>query len=662
MGEIDMVAVLNRALNRTSNLFIFLFLSSLVSVSFITADVADKKTVQLPKSHQVSVDFKNTVEKYIRATKRHCLEPLRKNKEIELPFFRELFYLFGRLEQSLTVRQSIVLISRARAEHHKMMQSGIDVHSETFAHAEAMYGALLLKCSSVLIDNARMQLLAILEEVDNSLSYWEKQEKHHIKYFFSKSPLKWITGKKQASEIADNIKILGKLKYSIRVVLGKVTMHVHTVDMVDGIDSCYAWVDELLSLLSCIKIKEEVGADDNRFAQSAEQLQHKISRVLYLKRDILSKSNIVFTQKSSHLVRHWVPYAAAIAGAAYLGTYHLDDLNRMFGIEALLQYRTSIGERLSKNVTATKEIMNSIFGKGTSGKKIDGTLLDENKEKTTDEIITELEVKAGLQKVANKLGTLVRSADIASTREALSALLDKLILDPQGTGVTQALKNEIIDAEISGNYVPFQSIFNKMDKNFYGNIYQRDDFLNALIILAELKIYHQGISLAQVINEVIDEYGFVLIKKLFQLIAGAEAFAAQKEEVDEQLYIIKNLVILTPAFGMTYLGYSGVTKGYEWLTARDYVAIRIALAEVNSLFIESPLPLDDHDYGKLVYLLHKLKNKALYLLPTKDKVCERFLKDIAKLESQDFTAETKRLIISNMYNKYPFLIPSAKRA
>ncbi len=49
-------------------------------------------------------------------------------------------------------------------------------------------------------------------------------------------------------------------------------------------------------------------------------------------------------------------------------------------------------------------------------------------------------------------------------------------------------------------------------------------------------------------------------------------------------------------------------------------------------------------------------------LPTQDNMRDDFLMDIAKLESQQFTVETKRRIIKNMFNKYPFLSLKEKSA
>ena len=176
-----------------------------------------------------------------------------------------------------------------------------------------------------------------------------------------------------------------------------------------------------------------------------------------------------------------------------------------------------------------------------------------------------------------------------------------------------------------------------------------DDVLDAVVVIAELKIYHYGSSLINVVFELIVDYGIPVIKEVLNVLARGNAeWAAACKKVN----LILNVAVLTPTIIVGWAGYNGLSKTYQWATARDYSPIRIALADVNSLLIESPMPLDDYDYGKLVYLVHKLRNKASSL---KDALCSEFLADITKLESKRFDVAAKRGIVENMFNKYAFL-------
>jgi hypothetical protein len=81
----------------------------------------------------------------------------------------------------------------------------------------------------------------------------------------------------------------------------------------------------------------------------------------------------------------------------------------------------------------------------------------------------------------------------------------------------------------------------------------------------------------------------------------------------------------------------------------------LALLEISSLFVDQTKPLDDFEYGKMIYLLYNLKEKAKKELPTKDNVRNDFIKDLERVESREFDSAAKRRIIKDMFKKYSFL-------
>lgn len=156
----------------------------------------------------------------------------------------------------------------------------------------------------------------------------------------------------------------------------------------------------------------------------------------------------------------------------------------------------------------------------------------------------------------------------------------------------------------------------------------------------------------EVYTGIIDDQIIPLIKLIVILVvklardADDQLQKADAKMKDNELTLMFSALI--PLAGTCF----GVAKTYQWATARDYSPIRLALADVNSLLIESPMPLDDYDYGKLIYLVHKLRNKASML---KAALCNEFLADVTKLESKRFDVVAKRGIVENMFNRYAFL-------
>ena len=128
---------------------------------------------------------------------------------------------------------------------------------------------------------------------------------------------------------------------------------------------------------------------------------------------------------------------------------------------------------------------------------------------------------------------------------------------------------------------------------------------------------------------------------LFNLIAAQQ----------RQYAAVGKLVLLIPAAlagGVLY-------TGYQKLTEKNYNPLRRALVDVNSLFVDPAKQLSDEEYGKMLYLTHMLKKRAIKELPTKKNIRADFTQDLEKIESQEFSVAAKRAIIEDMFKKYSFL-------
>jgi hypothetical protein len=114
---------------------------------------------------------------------------------------------------------------------------------------------------------------------------------------------------------------------------------------------------------------------------------------------------------------------------------------------------------------------------------------------------------------------------------------------------------------------------------------------------------------------------------------------------------VSKLVLLTPAVLTGVLAYGA----YQQLPTKNYSPIRRALLEINSLFVDQSKPIDDERYGKMLYLLYKLKKLAEKDLPSKKNIRAEFLQDLENVESKEFDVAAKRRIIDDMFRKYSFL-------
>lgn len=177
-----------------------------------------------------------------------------------------------------------------------------------------------------------------------------------------------------------------------------------------------------------------------------------------------------------------------------------------------------------------------------------------------------------------------------------------------------------------------------------------EDYLDPLLGYLEI-IEKRIIPIFEFIVDIADN----LITQVSGLINRANVLEAeatqQLKEARQQLKDHELTLMFTSLIPLGIITL-GASKLYQWSISRDYSPIRIALSEVNSLLIEADNYVDDHYYGKLIYLLCKLRHKSNKL---KDSMANEFLEDVAKLESKQYSAQTKHAMVENMFNKYAFL-------
>lgn len=128
----------------------------------------------------------------------------------------------------------------------------------------------------------------------------------------------------------------------------------------------------------------------------------------------------------------------------------------------------------------------------------------------------------------------------------------------------------------------------------------------------------------------------------FILLQGAE-------RTQKQIAGVAKIGFLTPALLSSWPAY----KGYQRLTAKDYAPIRRALVDINFIFVDPTQPLDDEQYGKMLYLIYNLKKRAEKDVPLNDRA--DFMQDLERIESKEFGVAAKRAIVEDMFRKYSFL-------
>lgn len=661
--------------------------------------VTDKKPV-----HKSPIEFKQAVIRYLKNTDLNFFQNIQRSSDENVAYKKELRYLFKNYGKF----SAITLLSRLRSAHQAMVKYDVNVDGEAYQQYEQLCSALLLTCAQVFCNEMRNHILHALHDIDNMLNYWCYQHNHQVYYFFHKSPTKWIMGQEQQKEIAHNIVKLERKQKELYTLLGSLTEHVHSFTTVETTyEDCYVWIEQLFEIAAGVKISSQYSTDESRFDEIATVLELKLKRVAKFKADYLT--SIAQAKKPSRFARNWIAYTATIAAMAYMVNYHsknpdvassafkaVQDEAKGFFVLLLhpihkIYERGKLALSTEKKIEAPKEVADA-HRETLIAKQVElMNLLNEQSPENEDGIILldkeaqlfkllEAVIKVGDETVADinaelaKSNTSVREDGFNYIKEALELYPSyQIVKDLKASGALEKIKNRvepvmvgkiiINEKEVNEYKAALREVSQFVDQfsqdswcitsgsrsswwdvNFgLGLIRADDDYLNVLEKYTKI-IDQKILKIFQIAAHIVENVG-LQANDLFKNTEDLEIQARQQLKDHELTLMFTSLIPLA----ITGLGLS---KAYQWANTRDYSSIRISLSDVNALLIEAAHNLDDYHYGKLVYLICKLRHKSTYL---KDPLANQFLDDVAKLESKQYSAQTKHSIVENMFNKYAFL-------
>ena len=602
-------------------------------------------------SHTSSpLEFKQAIARYIKHTDVHYLQHAQRHADENEPYKKELRYLFknyGNMSPS-------ALLSRVRSAHQEMVKHESDMNSDVYKRYEQISSALLLICAQSFFYDVRTQILNALDEIDHLIMYWRYQQHHQIDYFFHKFPAKWVMGKSQAKEIVYNLALLEHKQRELYTLLGVLAGHAHTLTTCDvTYEDCYQWMNALLTVLSQGYELLYSGSDGTQFDTIAAQLALRIKKVDSFEHDLLRSLSSV--RKPNHFVRNWIAYTAMLTATGCAIHY---DYNNDGAVQKALSNAAKVTQDFCTEVVVDriKSFWKAIIGK-------DSKKSTEEIKKKIDDRVTRLRdlgltIKSDFNKELAKGADSLLSIELNSlynffkdTKEAKYAIEGKYIFNDELESLYSLLEEaKKIDFKFDDE--------TKMLEIANFDITQIDTLTDQMSYARNPLLKLEGGRIKRVLVGI---RNILYPAKVYTVIAdesiapaiqeGVDLFADIGEivgEVAEENLWTSKFTALIPLISMCFV----VTKTYQWATARDYSPIRIALADVNALLIESAAKFDDYAYGKLLYLIFKLRHRASAL---KDTLAHEFLGDVAKLELKQYDSATKHSIIENMFNKYAFL-------
>lgn len=537
---------------------------------------------------------------------------------------KELLFLLNQSNQASTVNEVVVILTRATQVYDALDQQYLANSSLNNAIQEG-FCAIALQISSVLSLLSQEQLILMLNEIHNTLTYWKQQKNHPIYHFLHKSPTEWFSQKSQKRIVLDNIEKLEKLEFNIRVILGQLVKHTYDFNLAHDRKETYHWIKDLLSMLAIIGKQNNKNEDQSEFKQISRMLEFKLTRIENLKNSIFAKLPAAI--KPSHLSRHWLTYLTGAIAAYTMVNFYKNNQN--WTNQALSNIASSSLDTMNVVIKPIKTRIEKIIGNqkneeqlATAAKELRGLLPEMQQNKVT--------LDQGEQLIHTSLG---RKQD--NINELKNLLVENQKTWFRSNWSTQDIEKIISDVE--------NNDLNSLQSLTYNTTISSPNLKIQLERL--LKTFEYGDTVKGTVSTL------STIGAVMPIIVESTATILEGNSLNAEL------LTFIPAASLVGLTY----KGYNWATTRDYSLLRLALIEVSELLAESDAPLNDHDYGKLIYLTQRLKTQAKKHISQKN-IYQDFITDVTKLESNVFTAKQKKAIIKNMLLKYDFLSSNKKTA
>lgn len=481
-----------------------------------------------------------------------------------------------------------------------LMQQLIDAQPHDAAMARQYWqskSSTILRCARILHEASTRKILKTLQEINRRWIYWLYQKEHPWYYFFGKNPFKWIMGKKQNVEITTNIDQLEKKQNELYIRLGELSnidWHEYLLAF-NNYQASYAWVEKLFVILSGKKEVLATSLYGDNYGAVAVQLKKELQKVNSLTETILA--SLADTAVPHHIMRNWIWYGGLMIVSHFL--YNSPEVSDF--VKSLPNKSKQFGETVNLYLGKTKDLVNTIL----FGSKGD----------------------ADFSKLSR--GLFVQPATKEETRKSLERFLNESVktgILGAGTPIaTEDEKIKILTAFDNNDTGPLETFFGK-----------------ALSTVSKVRSSDYLVS------------GFYNLMLAMRSTMGSNAeavFTRLLDQLNEETQGLRYLALLAPAFLTVLGGY----RGYQRLAKYDYTSIRLALLAINGLFVDKTKPLDDLEYGKMIYLLYNIKEMAEKDLPVRGNVRNDFIHDLERIESREYDSAAKRRIIKDMFKKYNFL-------
>lgn len=519
------------------------------------------------------------------------------------------------------------------------------VHIDDQKAVEQVRSALLLRAAVPLYFYIRHVLLDVLKHIDKQIISWEYRASHPHWYFMHKSPLKWFAQKSQKEEIQEKLKNLHKLQRKHFQLLGELTAHVGKFDTQAAYEKQYEWLIEFLSL--SLRMYDDKINKQQLVANKLALIMNEVARRLPKYYQLMNKTTQQL-QAPGHFEKNWLGYTLLAAGTTAAGVWLLRNYQRVPGM--MQSAKNNVWNRL-------------VY---TPYKAVKDAFLGDDAQNNQERIAFEQKLEADLALVNKVIGD--REPDTKQLRglfvETMNECVNKGYIQADANAINRAADAMINPAQ--GNaQIAIDMLEHAMQKSI-GEIKGLKDVSRWSLVSGAMRgINETGlyVPLLHIYGQAYKMRGQSLVKPIKDIAQGfakrGNKLVDEVERTQTQLKAVFAMSLCVPTAAVIYGGAMGIKGLINKMKGRpEYRPIRSALIEIEhilNLYNARATEMEAADYGRLLYLIFKLKDQSIQV-PAEHR--SDFLRNINKLESSTLPAEHKMNTIRFMYDTYEFLAPN----
>ncbi len=578
-------------------------------------------------------------------------------------------YLKQAKEKTDSVKEGMKLLGSISLLHSQASLDKIGRLAKEIQHADLptteksdqIRAAAFIKLSVPIVERFKKELLRLICQLEISKQYWEYQQEHPASYATA-SPLNWVLGKKN-EDVSNKIRSLDAFLDLQFSHLGSLSVHLDTFDEHKSPEDQYAWIQQLGTII----ISSYPNAKNAPEIVTANRVMHMLIKAAWCVNHYYGTS---YAHMRSFLMPHvlkrdWVHMITALT-ATYFGSQYAYAKRDTIKDGAVKGYQNVSGYA----VMQYKSVESALFG-GDELKESEATLRNDYEHSV--------------------LGLYNAMTYVEPNNESKKE--GKKVQNPLSE---QAFVSHPALDEFAGEYPEKRKNFNpqvihekaqSLDVKYFNEV-----VFTLISHVASIEGRQVGVELQKIgqllkttnfsvgsnlfglkdgnIPDLIGKIGNGPIEKLSPLMDTLNSFspilfnyirlreAAFERNVMKKQVISFAIVSAIPAYLVLWVGGKGLYALYKKIRGvAVFDSVRMALVDTAMLLNvygnAQPSAMAPQDYGKLLYLIHKLQREQ-YNVPREFKAS--FIHDVRILQSSTLSAAQKLQAIDLMYKRYPFLL------